>query len=115
LVSAADDEFAPLLPPRDRLVMEPASGPGCLVFRLSGLSLSYIEMVHPADFRHDELMPGPARGALRLEHRLFPQTLEKGVILRARVRGAFVPRADDLRIAAESYRAFASAEPPLGG
>jgi len=91
------------------------NGAGCLLFRPPGQSLSYAEMVHPADFQRDELHCGAAESReVRVVHQLFSTSLEKGVILRARVRGIFVPRADDARIAAECYAAFASANPPLG-
>jgi hypothetical protein len=39
--------------------------------------------------------------------------LEKGVILRARRRGVFVPRANDNEAAARCYEAFAKSPPPL--
>ena len=107
---------APLaLAPRRRQSIGPESGAGCLLFRLPDVDLSYVEMVHPADFQHDELSPGrPGGGALRIAHRLFRTSLEKGVILRARVRGVFVNRRDDAEAAAECYAAFAAADPPLG-
>lgn len=88
-----------------------ASRPGCLLARLAG-DLSYIQMVHPADFqldRIDRVMSG-----WRLSHRLFVEQLERGVILRGRVRGVFVRRQDDVERAAELYRDFAASEPPLG-
>jgi hypothetical protein len=71
-------------------------------------------MVHPADFQHDELLRNSVQQqAAYLRHRLFPEPLEKGVILRARVRGVFVPRDGDTQIAAECFDAFAATEPPL--
>jgi len=39
--------------------------------------------------------------------------LEKGVLLRTRVRGAFLRREGDARLAAALYAAFAAADPPL--
>ncbi len=96
-------------------IMEPQSGSGCLLFRLPNVGLTYVEMVHPVDFQHDQLSHGPpGSGELRVAHRLFRSSLEKGVILRARVRGAFVERRDDVETGAECYAAFASVEPPLG-
>jgi len=92
------------------VVLDSARGAGCLVFRLPEAALSYVEMVHPVDFDHEELDSG---NGVRIRHRLFSQPLEKGVILRARVRGVFVPRAEDTPSAAECYRAFVTAEPPL--
>jgi hypothetical protein len=91
------------------------SPPGCFLFRLRASDASYVEMVHPADFCRDELAvePGPP-GRARAVHRLFAVRLEKGVILRSRVRGIFLPRSDDLAVAAAAYREFASEEPLLG-
>ena len=95
--------------------LEPEGGPGCLVFRLAGSDLSYAEMVHPADFRTSELSLGTDRSAaVQVRHRLFCEPLEKGVILRARLRGMFLPRNHDTETAAECYAAFAAAELALG-
>jgi hypothetical protein len=93
----------------------PADGPSCVLFRLSNTDLTYAEMVHPADFQRDEISPtGQEGGTVRIAHRLFRTTLEKGVILRARVRGAFFLRSGDAEAASRCYREFAAAEPPLG-
>jgi hypothetical protein len=93
----------------------PDSGTGCLLLRIAGSDLSYVEMVHPADFQYDELQPTESGGqAARVTHRLFRTNLEKGVILRGRVRGIFLKRFADLEIAAQCYAAFAGADPPLG-
>jgi len=97
------------------LTFESGGGPGCFVFRLPGVPLSYAEMSHPADFRGAVLAPsGTGPAMVEVRHRLFAQRLEKGVILRARVRGVVVDRAQDLRSVAACYAAFAAAEPPLG-
>jgi hypothetical protein len=86
---------------------------GCIVFRPAGSDLSYVEMVHPLDFRRDELLGG-GKTPFRVRHHLFDESLEKGVVLRARLRGVFVPRGNDTRLASEQYAAFRAAEPPLG-
>ncbi len=101
---------------RDRpFRIHPDGGPGCLLFRLPESALSYLEMVHPADFLEDHVEGDRESGAsISVRHRLFAGRLEKGVILRARVCGAFLPRDGDMRIAAESYARFAAAELPLG-
>jgi hypothetical protein len=39
--------------------------------------------------------------------------LEKGVILRARVRGVFVPRDRDETLVRAAWQAFVQSEPPL--
>jgi len=89
-----------------------ANAPCCLVFRFPGAPFSYAEMAHPSDSRGVTLSGGPA--AVEIRHGLFAERLEKGVILRARVRGAIVDRADDLASAGACYRAFSAADPPLG-
>ena len=69
------------------LLLGPSDGPGCVLVRLGNSELSYCEMIHPADFHEDEIAREPRGGGMiRLRHRLFPESLEKGVILRARVR-----------------------------
>jgi hypothetical protein len=92
--------------------LQPEQGPGCLLFRLAGSDLSYVEMIHPSDFRWDELAPAREDGHL-LRHRLFSGELEKGVILRGRVRGLVLPRENDEQAAAEAFTAFSQAPPPL--
>jgi hypothetical protein len=115
LLDAEAAAYQPSVPaPKAPLVVRPEDGPGCLMFRLPGGGLSYGEMVHPADFRRDELARfNENASTMRVHHRLFDDRLEKGVMLRARVRGVFVPRDDDAHSIAESYLAFAAAEPPL--
>ena len=94
-------------------VLEPPTGCGCVMLRVPGEMWSYAEMVHPADFRRDRCVDcRPDR--LQLRHSLFPQTLEKGVLVRARMRGTWVARDGDLETAAACYFAFAAGEPPLG-
>jgi hypothetical protein len=87
-----------------------------LIFRLPRCDFSYAEMIHAADFQHDQFAAGKTPdGGCRptLEHRLFPGTLEKGVILRSRIRGLFVPRAEDCAQAAADYRQFLHSPLPL--
>lgn len=89
-------------------------GVGCLLFRMPDTDLTYVEMVHPADFQRDELSRGSSgSNTLCIAHQLFRTSLEKGVILRARVRGIFVKQPGDTEIAADCYAAFAASEPPL--
>ena len=115
LVDAESGEFRP----RDGLPdapmeMRPAEGLGFLVFRLPNVELSYAEMVHPEDFRRSELAGETSSGELtQVSHHLFSGSMEKGVILRARLRGVLLPRRADICIAAACYRVFAAAEPPL--
>ena len=116
LVDAGPAGYRPVAAsPGAPAVMQPGDGTGCLLLRLPGVELSYAEMAHPADFQHDELTGGAeGDGTTSVSHRLFFGRLEKGVILRGRVRGIFLPRERDTQIAAECYTAFADAKPPLG-
>ena len=88
---------------------------GCLLFRLPGDAWSCAAMVHPADLTRVELDAdaGEPR-TFRVAYRLFSGRLEKGVILRARVRCLLLPRDNDLSLAAAHYASFMAAEPPLG-
>jgi hypothetical protein len=115
LVDADTAEFARLSGESAKaMILSTQDGLGCVVFRLPEGEISYAEMVHPVDFQHDELEADLAAGRFwLLRHRLFSVPLEKGVLLRCRVRGAFFPRHDDLRATAACYRAFAAAQPPL--
>ena len=93
----------------------PSEGPACVLFRPRSSHLSYAEMVHPADFSGSELIEDDTAGRhLAIHHRLFVHRLEKGVLLRARVRGLLLAREDDAELAAASYRGFAGLGPPLG-
>ena len=94
--------------------ISPDGGPGCLVFRLAGSTRRYVEMVPPGDFVEGRLQVGGESEARILLQRLFAGRLEKGVILRARVCGAFLPGDGDLPDAAACYASFAAAELPLG-
>jgi hypothetical protein len=77
-----------------------------LLLQPFGSSGSYVEMVHP----HDGVgIESDGKGAFRF--RLFGHDLEKGVILRGRLRGLILPRDGDEQIALEAYDAFVK-EPP---
>ena len=102
------------LPGEESRVLQPCGGPGCLLWRLPGGELSYAEMIHPADFQRDEFSGGRQDHRLTsVRHGLFADRLEKGVMLRARVRGVLMPRHQDQAVAAECYAVFAAADPPL--
>ncbi len=113
LVNASSCTFVACSPQgTSALSLSPQQGPGCLLFRWPQSGVSYVEMIDPSDFGRDELAPSAA-GRLKLSHRLFVSPLEKGVILRARLRGVYLPCEGDERNAAEAYRAFLDSPPPL--
>jgi hypothetical protein len=75
----------------------------------------YSELVHPADLRGDEVRVDPAkRVPTYVRRHLFPsESLEKGVILRARARGLFLSPATALASVEACYTEFLRADPPL--
>jgi hypothetical protein len=86
-------------------------GQGIFIFRLAGSRLSYVDMVHPTDFSSASLRQRD--GSAVLDWQLFPDSLEKGVIRRARLRGLFVNRQDDLALAARCFQEFTTSPLPL--
>jgi hypothetical protein len=82
------------------------------LFRPHGAAYSYAEMVQPADFAGASL---ELRGEelLRFSHPLFAERLEKGVIRRVRLCGAFLPRDGDLERALRLYHNFIAEPLPL--
>jgi hypothetical protein len=88
-------------------------GAGCFVLGPASGSLTYIEMVHPADFRHSTLERINQNGPVRISHRLFVERLEKGVILRSRIRAIFATADANPATIARAYHEFAASDPPL--
>ncbi len=115
LVDVSEGRFSPVDLPQASAATASQESPACLVFRPEGKNTSYVEMVHPADFFGDEMgCPTGAEASVDVRHALFARPLEKGVILRSRVRGMWVARDGDLAASVEGYRSFAVSEPPLG-
>ena len=87
---------------------------GFLLVRPEGAAVSFMQAAHPADFAGYQASPSDdSQRQFKVRHPLFSEQLEKGVIRRARVRVAIVPRADDLSLTADCYRQFAASEPML--
>ncbi len=99
------------------IIVAPEEGAaGCFLIRLGRMPFSYLEMVHPADFCGSTITFNLSQAGgqdVLVEHQLFHQRLEKGVILRARVRSAIIARQQDEETALAAYQKFAAAEPPL--
>jgi hypothetical protein len=105
---------------RDTIVDTPADGVQLLdagssahglVWRLPGGEMSYAEMMPTSDIRQLEIRRGGPGCMARWE--LFSEFLEKGVIRRARVQSVFLPREDDVHLAAKCCRMLASRPLPL--
>jgi hypothetical protein len=91
--------------------LDSSTGTGALLFRSGSGEASYFEMTHPADFRAVALAKEGEE--VRVTRRLFGQNLEKGVILRSRIRGGFAPRSKDLQVALDAWRSFTESPIPL--
>jgi hypothetical protein len=83
-----------------------------LLWRLVEADWSYLEFVPRSDYG-ELAIGGDASGQMTCEWRLFGEFLEKGVIRRARVSAAFLPRERDDAVAAECCRHFANRPLPL--
>lgn len=84
----------------------------CLLYRLTGAPISYVEIMPPADFRELSLSRDES-GHYRAAWHLFADFLEKGVIRRARLQSAFLPREHDVRLALASCAAMRQRPLPL--
>jgi hypothetical protein len=87
------------------------SGDCCVVARFREQPLSYVEIMPAGDFQAVGLSSG-ANGST-LEWRLFAEFLEKGVIRRARLHAAVVPRENDIELTAACCTAIDKLELPL--
>lgn len=88
--------------------------PSCTLVRLPGEAWSYVEMTHPSDPAECEVSSCADTGRAALRHGFFSGSLEKGVILRARLRGVFLPREADCDAASTAFAEWTAAAPPLG-
>ncbi len=83
---------------------------GVAVVELDGDRL-FFEMVHPSDFRTVVVVSD--NGTVNLTWPLFGDTIEKGVIRRARIRGGFTSKALFETQVPEIYAEFAGSPIPL--
>jgi hypothetical protein len=81
--------------------------------------LYYAEMAHPDDLAR-RISPEPlverstAEGSVSMRYSLFGLALEKGVVLRARLRACWIRSRNPAEAAAMIYQAFLREPPPLG-
>lgn len=86
---------------------------GCVnIVRPRDAAWSYVQIVHPVDYAHP-CSTSQTPAGLQLRTTLFGRYLEKGVIMRARVRGAIVARGRDEAAATALYNDFLHAPLPL--
>lgn len=101
--------------PVERLSIGEASA---WLIRLPHVPYTYIEIPHPRDCARTAFAPatGEAKAGHStnvLRHTLFGRKLEKGVIMRGRVRGALVPRDSDVAAAEALVDDLLESAPPL--
>ena len=88
-----------------------AESTGCVLVRLG--EISYIELIHPQDFLTVQVIRTEATSAFTMNRTIFDCPLEKGVIVRARLRGLCVPRAEDVALLRDAYQRFIHDALPL--
>jgi hypothetical protein len=111
LIDAQTGQFEQL-PPHAGAEMLTPDLPACFLYRPRAGADSYVEMVPPSDVGELSLLRDPD-DTVTLGNRLFTRSLEKGVILRARHRGLFVARDNDIQLAATAYAALLNSRLPL--
>lgn len=111
--SLVGDTWQQLTPGKSPLVLGPESGTSAILCRFAGEQPSYFEMTHPADFRRLGMEVEWGTSGIRIDRALFGHDLEKGVILRSRIRGGLVPRASDQTVARRAWQAFIASPLPL--
>jgi hypothetical protein len=84
----------------------------CIVRRILAAPLSYVEFMSATDF-HELTCTPASNGKAYVEWHLFSEFLEKGVIRRARVHGALLPRENDIELAIECCSIFENSPLPL--
>lgn len=93
-------------------VLSTESSAPLVLVRGDNESFSYLEMAYPTD-PFEFWVQRDAQAGVNLGFRLMHEHLEKGVIRRLRVAAWYVPRQNDMQLAADLYRKLLQAEPPL--
>ncbi len=83
----------------------------CVVARLNDWPFSYAEIMRSSDFHEVTLSPGA--GGILIDWHLFADFLEKGVIRRARLHAAVLPRENDIELATACCEATQHLDLPL--
>jgi len=83
----------------------------CVLVRLSESQVTYVELAAPSDF-HELRLRSEESGA-SIEWSLFSEFLEKGVIRRARIHAALLPRQSDIDLAVACCEATKRLQLPL--
>lgn len=117
LLAAKLGQVAPAEPKHTETISPQTQSTGCLFISIEGTPYSYVEMIHPSDFQSSSVTQTssiePSGNETTIDHQVFHTRLEKGVILRARIRAGLVAGGKDEAIAIAAYDHFARTEPPL--
>lgn len=97
--------------PQEEVQIDSGVNPGIVIYRPLGQQISYVEFCHPHDGIAVEIKSDVTTTTVR--YRLFGLDLEKGVILRGRLRGMIVPRSIDTASAHAAYERFIREAPNL--
>jgi hypothetical protein len=92
--------------------IKPSGTVCCAIWRLPAVPFSYVEIMSTSDFRKIGFTPASNRKSFAEWH-LFADFLEKGVIRRARVHSALLPRENDVELAIECCAAIEQSPLPL--
>jgi hypothetical protein len=111
MVSVVDDDLLVDSHGEGVQAIDPRATACGLIWRLPGESVSYVEIMPTADFRRFSIdRDSDSIGSC---WELFGEFLEKGVIRRARLQSLFVPREDDVQLAAEACQSIERRPLPL--
>lgn len=110
-VGAGDKINSSTLESKKRFIASESTATGVL-WRLHGIQISYIEIAEANDFRQ-LMIERDDLGRCRADWELFAEFLEKGVIRRERLQAAFLPRENDVQLAADLCRSLESRPLPL--
>jgi hypothetical protein len=111
-IALADNEEAIVEPVSGDKTIKSPTGMYCVLWRLRAKPMSYIEIASAADLYQISFGPG-GEGRLFATWQLLTEFLEKGVIRRARVHAALLPRENDIELAIECCRAVERIPLPL--
>jgi len=108
---AAEWTFDAARPPWRHSLVMPLMGYPVVLVRLRDKPVTYVEYAHPEDCQR--LIVRVENGRCEVRFGLFGLDVERGVVVRARLRAAFVPREHDTHAAQELYEELLEEEPPL--
>jgi hypothetical protein len=112
LVADSDDHVKSKSLDLGEHVLNPSGQACCILQRLAGTALSYAEIMPASDFRQLAIRQA-ADGTCEITWELFADFLEKGVIRRARLQSALVPRENDVVAASALCQAIDHQRLPL--